>query len=103
MSATACHGDDCTPITVEITHPFHPQRGLRIHVLTRRKNWGEDRVMFYNADGQMMSMLSSWTNIDRADAYTQGDTGGSWFRTDDLRNLRALVDELTIQITHGVK
>jgi hypothetical protein len=59
--------------------------------------------MFYNADGQMMSMLSSWTNIDRADAYTQGDTGGSWFRTDDLRILRALMDELTIQVTHSVK
>jgi hypothetical protein len=59
--------------------------------------------MFYNADGQLVSMPSSWTNIDQADAYTQGDAGGSWFRTDDLRNLRALVDELTIQITHSVK
>lgn len=59
--------------------------------------------MFYNADGQLVSMLSSWTNIDQADACTQGDAGASWFRTDDLRNLRALVDELAIQITRGVK
>ena len=72
-------------------------------MLTRRKNWGEDRVMFYDADGKMVSMLSSWTNIDQVDAYAQSDGGGSWFRTDDLRNLRALVDELTIRIARDVK
>ena len=59
--------------------------------------------MFYDADGKMVSMLSSWTNIDQVDAYAQSDGGGSWFRTDDLRNLRALVDELTIRIARDVK
>ena len=58
--------------------------------------------MFYSADGQLVSMLSSWTNIDQ-DAYTQGDAARSWFRTNDLRNLRALVDELTILLAKSVK
>lgn len=72
-------------------------------MLTRRKNWGEDRLAFYNAEGQLVSMPSSWTNIDQVSGSTQGDAAGSWFRIDDLRNLRALVDELTTQLSHGVK
>ncbi|MGH8859247.1 MAG: DUF5372 family protein, partial [Polaromonas sp.] len=36
---------------VEITHPFHPRRGQRVVLATRKRNWGEDRVMFYDEQG----------------------------------------------------
>ena len=59
--------------------------------------------MFYDAAGRLVSMLSSWTNIDEADVYTQGNAERSWFRTDDLCKLRALLDEMTARDASGVK
>lgn len=76
-----------------ITHPFHPLRGTRIALTTRRLNWGEDRVMFYDEKGHLISLLSSWTDIDPGDSFAQASGGRSWFRTDDLRRLRTMVDE----------
>ncbi|WP_312032770.1 DUF5372 family protein, partial [Sinorhizobium psoraleae] len=34
-------------VEFEGTHPFHPWRGQRFVLSTRKQNWGEDRVMFY--------------------------------------------------------
>lgn len=59
--------------------------------------------MFYNAKGELVSVPVSWTNIDEADPFAQVAAGSSWFRTDDLRRLRALVDELTILAANHVK
>lgn len=50
--------------------------------------------MYYNADGRLVSILASWTNVDEPDAFARAAAGRSWFRTDDLRQLRALIDEL---------
>jgi len=50
--------------------------------------------MFYDANGRLASMLASWTNVDEPDAFAQAAAGRSWFRTDDLRRLRALIDDL---------
>ncbi|WP_231752043.1 MULTISPECIES: DUF5372 family protein, partial [unclassified Burkholderia] len=102
-SATACRDDGCTAVTVEITHPFHPRRGTRIQLATRRINWGEDRVMFYDEHGQLVSILASWTNVDEPDAFAQAAAGRSAFRVDDLRRLRALIDDLRPEVLGRVK
>jgi lipopolysaccharide biosynthesis protein len=60
---------------------------------TRRLNWGEDRVMFFDSQGQMRSMLTSWTSLADRDAFAEVSMGRSWFRTDDLLKLRELLDE----------
>lgn len=59
--------------------------------------------MFYDADGRLVSMPATWTDIDQADACAPGNANRSCFRTEDLRILRALVDELTIRVALGVK
>jgi hypothetical protein len=59
--------------------------------------------MFYNADGRLVSILASWTNADEPDAFAQAAAGKSWFRTDDLRRLRSLIDELMAEIVDHVK
>lgn len=59
--------------------------------------------MFYNASGRLVSILASWTNADEPDAFAQAAAGRSWFRTDDLRRLRSLIDELMAEVADHVK
>jgi hypothetical protein len=61
---------------------------------TRKQNWGEDRVTFFDEGGRLRSLPASWTNVDEADAFTRAAAGRSWLRLDDLVRLRVLVDEL---------
>jgi hypothetical protein len=56
--------------------------------------WGEDRVVFFDAQGRLRSLLSSWTDVPVPDAFALASSGRSWFRMDDLRQLRALLDQL---------
>ncbi|WP_260438575.1 Y4bD/Y4pK family protein [Burkholderia contaminans] len=102
-SATACRDDGCATVTVKITHPFHPRCGTLIQLATRRINWGEDRVMFYDEHDQLVSILASWTDVDEPDAFAQAAAGRSAFRVDDLRRLRALIDDLRPEVLGRVK
>ena len=61
---------------------------------TRHLVWGEDRVTFFDAQRRLCSMLTSWTDVQEADAFAQASAGRSWVRMDDLLRLRALIDEL---------
>jgi hypothetical protein len=58
-------------------------------------NWGEDRVVYFDAKGRLRSMLASWTNLGQQDAFTLASGSRSWFRPDDLLRLSALLSELT--------
>jgi hypothetical protein len=59
----------------------------------RKNNWGEDRVMYYNAQSRLCSMLVSWTSLALQDAFALASAGSSWFRVDDLLNLAALLQD----------
>jgi hypothetical protein len=61
---------------------------------TRRRTWGEDRVMFFDEEGRIRSVLASWTNVDEPDLSSQAAGGKSFLRPDDLANLAALIDEM---------
>jgi hypothetical protein len=95
-SATVCHeeGRVVKGASFEITHPFHPARGNRFVLVSRKQNWGEDRVMYFDAHKRLRSVLASWTDVPEPDLFAQASGGHSWFRTDDLLRLRALVDDL---------
>jgi Family of unknown function (DUF5372) len=72
----------------------------------RKNNWGEDRVLYYNAQGRLCSMLVSWTSLELQDAFSLASAGRSWFRVDDLLNLVALLQDaraLEMVRGHGVK
>ena len=69
---------------------------------TRHIAWGEDRVMYFDAQQRLRSMLTSWTDVQQPDAFARAAGGRSWLRIDDLLTLRALIDEL-IQADVGVK
>ena len=61
---------------------------------TRKQNWGEDRVMFFDANGQLRSLPAAWTDVDPPDARTDVAAGRSCFRVHDLLTLVALVGEI---------
>ena len=63
--------------------------------MTRRQNWGEGRVMYYGANERLCSILASWTDVPEMDLFSQASVGRSCFRSDDLRRLCALIDELS--------
>ena len=95
-SATVCHEERrvVKGASFEITHPFHPARGNHFVLVSRKQNWGEDRVMYFDAHKRLRSVLASWTDVPAPDLFAQASGGHSWFRTDDLLRLRALVDDL---------
>lgn len=89
-----------------MTHPFHPRRGDTLVLVTRRQNWGEDRVMYFNEAGRLRSMPASWTSAFEADHFLMASGGRSWFRVDDLLELVVLLQSLvTVRepVRRGVK
>jgi len=60
--------------------------------VTRRLNWGEDRVFYYDQTGALKSFLSNVTDVVPKDAFTRISAGRSAFRVDDLLELFRLID-----------
>ena len=68
---------------------------------TRKRNWGEDRVMYFDTQGQLRSLPAAWTDIDPPDVRTQAAAGCAAFRSDDLLRLAKLIDEIGTQPSRG--
>ena len=93
-SATAgCSADQAVEV-VTITHPFHPHCGQELVLATRRHNWGEDRVMYFNEAGRLCSLPTSWTSAADRDHFIRASDGRSWFRVDDLLDLAERVQTI---------
>ena len=58
--------------------------------MTRKHNWGEDRVFYYYQAGVIKSFLSNVTDLLPVDAFEHLSAGRSAFRADDLLSLRRL-------------
>ena len=61
--------------------------------MTRKLNWGEDRVFYYDQAGGLKSFLSNVTDLAPEDAFGHVSAGRSAFRVDDLLELRRLIDQ----------
>ena len=77
-----------------ITHPFHPLRGAEYELVTRKLTWGEDRVFYYDASGELKSLLTNVTDVVSKDAFDRISAGRSAFRVDDLLELQRRFDRL---------
>jgi hypothetical protein len=76
-----------------ITHPFHPRCGAEHELVTRKQNWGEERVFYYDLDGKLKSLMANVTDVAAVDAFNRISAGRSAFRVDDLLELRLLIDK----------
>ena len=82
--------------SVRITHPFHPLFGREIDFVNRQQRWGEDRVLYRDPDGYLLSLPSRWTSVEAEDPFVVVSAGRSHFRAADLIDLAALVATLQV-------
>ena len=61
-------------------------------MVSRQRNWGQDRVFYYDPDGRLKSFPANITDLFSIDAFTRISAGRSAFRMDDLLELRELLD-----------
>jgi hypothetical protein len=54
--------------------------------------------MYFDGQGRLRSMLTSWTSVAEEDLFTRVSAGRSWFRPDDLVRLGALIGEVQRRI-----
>jgi hypothetical protein len=69
-------------------------RGKEFTLLSHTKNWGEDRVYFYDGAGRLKSLPASWTSLRPVDAFEAISGGRALFRPDDLLRLADLLSDL---------
>jgi Family of unknown function (DUF5372) len=59
-----------------------------------RQNWGEERVWFHDAEGQLISLPAVWTSVVVEDAFVAVSAGRSMFRVVELLELARLLEGL---------
>jgi Family of unknown function (DUF5372) len=77
-----------------VTHPFHPLCGQRLLFVARRRNWGEDRVYYYDEQGELCSLLTAWTDVADPDPFVIMAAGRCPFHVADLLSLADLTDRI---------
>lgn len=77
-----------------MTHPFHPLAGREFDLVVRKHTWAEDRVFFFDDDGQLRSLQAAWTDIDPVDPFVAIAAGRSALRIEDLLTLASLIEHL---------
>ena len=92
-STAGCVGT--TGRKVRITHPFHPLVGHEFVLVSRRLDWGEDRVAYVSADGALRSIAARLTDVEPPDEFQRIAAGRAAFRTTDLCELKALLERLS--------
>jgi hypothetical protein len=58
-----------------------------------RNNWGGDRVSYAGPEGRLRTLPVEWTDVLEPDLVVTVGAGHAFFRTDQLRELRKLLNE----------
>jgi hypothetical protein len=79
-----------------ITHCFHPFYKRRFRLVEYSRNWGADKVSFFD-DQQALSYLPArWTDRFPPDVFTVFSKGRAYFSTDALIELSAFIKTLKL-------
>ncbi|MFX0139237.1 MAG: DUF5372 family protein [Candidatus Hodarchaeota archaeon] len=79
-----------------MTHPFHPLNGKEYVLITRKKNWGEDKVSFKDENGDYRCIPADWTNVILPDPFERLGDNASYFRINDLIQIKDIIHKLKI-------
>ena len=89
---------------MRVTHRFHPLYGREYEFVVHRQNWGEDRVYYYDEQGELcsengklFSVLTGWTDAAPVDPFVVVADGRCPFTTAGLLALADLIDRLRSQ------
>jgi hypothetical protein len=77
-----------------VTHPFHPLADREFDLVVRKHTWAEDRVFFFEDNGQLSSLPAGWTDVDPVDPFVAIAAGRSALRIDELLALVSLLEHL---------
>ncbi|HXJ41345.1 MAG TPA: DUF5372 family protein [Bryobacteraceae bacterium] len=75
-------------------HPFHPLYQQELDEVGRTRQWGDERVWFRTASGDMRTIPLRFTSLAAPDPYLLWGGGKSWHRVAELVELRRLMDGL---------
>ena len=78
---------DLSPVTVRVTHPFHPRFGQELEFVKRLVTWRVDRVFFFDEAGALRSLPAEWTDLAPLDGFVVVAHGRVPFRTSALLEL----------------
>jgi Family of unknown function (DUF5372) len=78
---------DLSPVTVRVTHPFHPRFGQELEFVKRLVTWRVDRVFFFDEAGALGSLPAEWTDLAPPDGFIVVAHGRVPFRTSALLEL----------------
>ena len=74
-----------------MTHPFHPLAGRSLELVKRRRYWGADLVIVFDAGGDVLSLPAAWTDAVALDPFVVFSAGRCPFHIDGLLELSSLV------------
>jgi hypothetical protein len=89
--------------TFKIIHPFIPNYENEYEFIERRLTWGEDRVAFFDKNGDAATVMTSWTDVAEPDFFNVQSAGRSNFKYSDLVELSKILKDLKKQIKKSVK
>ena len=75
-----------------VTHPFHPLYKRKFILIDHRNNWGENRVFFYDATGELKSLPAQWTSVIPPDPFIILSKGVSYFNIKNLIEIVNLIE-----------
>jgi len=64
-------------------------------LISRRRHWGEDRIVYLDEAGRLRWIASAWTDIEPADEFRLIAAGRAAFRTVDLQELCRMLSRLS--------
>lgn len=80
--------------TFKVTHPFIPQYREEYEFVERRHSWGQDRVIYFDKNGNLSTIPTSWTDVAEPDLFNLQSAGRSNFRYNDLVELAKILKDL---------
>jgi len=91
LSTTSCVN---SRKTFKIIHPFIPQYRGEYEFVDRRQTWGQDRVVYFDKNGDAATIPTSWTDVAEPDLFNLQSAGRCNFRYTDLVELAKLIKYL---------
>jgi len=77
-----------------VTHCFHPLYQRRFRLVEHSRNWGSEKVSFFDDEGALSYLPARWTDQFPLDAFVVFSNGKAHFSIEGLLELSALIKKL---------